>query len=107
MAKKPVSRKTPEEIAQEMVDASGLSGAQGKRVHRAALRAIRAEREGSVHLTRAEAAAAKEAISQMTFGNGHDFKEWKLSTHGTKAEWDALLSAEKKLIAHAKGKEPE
>ncbi len=50
-----------------------------------------------IDLTPAEARAAKAALSQMTDGNARDFHEWQLSTHGTSAEWKALLRAEEKI----------
>ena len=51
----------------------------------------------NVNLTRAEITAALEAISQMTDGNARDFEEWKLSTSGTWAEWQALCRVQRKL----------
>ena len=52
-----------------------------------------------IDLTLAEIEAALEAISEMTDGNARDFGEWKLATHRTRAEWNALLRAEEKLKA--------
>jgi hypothetical protein len=52
-----------------------------------------------IDLTPAEIEAALNAISQMTNGNARDFSEWKLATHSTRAEWNALLRAEEKLEA--------
>jgi hypothetical protein len=48
-------------------------------------------------LTRDEAQAALEAISQMTDGNARDFSEWRRQTCGTKAQWNALIRAEAKI----------
>lgn len=52
-----------------------------------------------LQLTSAEARAALEAISQMTDGNGRDFSEWRLQTHGSHPRWLALLRAERKIMA--------
>ena len=51
-----------------------------------------------VSLSDAEARATLEAISQMTSGNARDYREWNNQTHGSYAEWQALLRAEEKLI---------
>lgn len=50
-----------------------------------------------VTLSDAEARAALGAIGQMTMGNANDFDEWCSQTCGSKAEWLALLRAEKKI----------
>ena len=64
----------------------------------AVFRSLREEKlEVLRKLTKEEAKAAVQAISQMTLGNNYDFHEWKLRTHGTRAEWLALLRAEAKL----------
>lgn len=44
-----------------------------------------------------EAKAGLEAISQMTDGNARSFDEWRQQTHGTHAQWKALLRLEAKL----------
>lgn len=51
----------------------------------------------TIKLTDAETRAVLDSISQMTDGNARDFAEWSLQTHGTRAQWNALLSAESKL----------
>lgn len=50
-------------------------------------------------VTRAEARAALGAIGQMTDGNGRDYREWRLQTHRSHAEWRTLLYIEQKLQA--------
>lgn len=50
-----------------------------------------------VTLSDAEARAALDAIGQMTQGNANSFTEWQSQTHGSHAEWLALLRAEAKL----------
>lgn len=57
-----------------------------------------------IHLTRAEATAALNAIGQMTDGNARDFGEWHRSTSGTRAQWKALLRAECKIAAIVPGR---
>ena len=52
-----------------------------------------------VQVSRFEAKAALDAISQMTDGNARDFVEWRKQTHGTRAQWQALLRIESKLLA--------
>jgi hypothetical protein len=39
------------------------------------------------------------AVGQMTDGNARSFDEWHSQTHGTQAQWDALIAAEKRLSA--------
>jgi hypothetical protein len=55
------------------------------------------------NLTRAEAEALIEAVSQMTGGNAYDYASWKECTSGTRKEWRALLRGEAKLIEFVKG----
>ena len=55
-----------------------------------------------IDLTKSKIAAVLEAIGQQTGGNAYDFKEWSMSTSGTRAEWEALRRAEKKLEEAAK-----
>lgn len=50
-----------------------------------------------VPLTRFEARQALLAIDQLTGGNARDFNEWRLQTHGTRKQWDALLRAERAI----------
>lgn len=51
-----------------------------------------------VPFSKAEATAAAEAIGQMTDGNARDYSEWHKQTHGSPAQWRALISAEAKLL---------
>ena len=53
-------------------------------------------------LTLGEINALLKAVGEHTDGNARDFYEWRLGTSGSRAEWNALLRAERKLTA-AKG----
>jgi hypothetical protein len=91
--------KTPREIAEDIADAGALLAEtdEARAIKRAVRNVISVERRGVVRLTKAEAQAALDALGQMTCGNAYDFGEWRKNTSGTRAEWDALLRAEKKL----------
>ncbi len=52
-----------------------------------------------VPLSKFEIRQLLEAVSQMTWGNSRSFDEWRRQTHGTKAQWDALIAAEARLTA--------
>lgn len=93
------ARKKPHDIGKEIADAGALlhETHEFKGVASAAARAIREERRGAICLTKGEAKAALDAISQMTFGNARDYSEWKSQTHGTRSQWEALLRAEAKI----------
>ena len=55
-----------------------------------------------IPFTSMERNAVVQAIGQMTDGNARDFGEWKSQTHGTAAEWRALLRAEARLRSGGK-----
>jgi hypothetical protein len=55
-----------------------------------------------VPLTKGEAAQLLEAVGQMTDGNARDFDEWRKQTHGSHAQWRALLKGEHKLAQAVK-----
>jgi hypothetical protein len=95
-------QRSPVEIGEAIADAGALIGDERIGVLRATAAAIKNERRGAVYLTRPEARAALEAISQMTSGNARSFVEWRSQTSGTLADWRALLRAEAKIQARAK-----
>jgi hypothetical protein len=64
---------------------------------RSALERLDAAWDALVPLTRVEANALCEAVSQMTDGKARDFNEWRFATRGTRRQWAALVRGEVRL----------
>lgn len=92
------TRSSPTEIGQDIAEAGAMIGEERLAVARAAAQAIRDERRGAVWLTKGEARAVLDAISEMTDGNARDFAEWNRQTHRPHSVWRALLRAEAKIV---------
>jgi hypothetical protein len=89
----------PRELGEEVADGACMLRGTAERNHviSAVQKIVTEERHQAIKLTKAEASAALDAISQMTDGNARDYSSWREQTCGAYATWQALIRAEQKI----------